>query len=129
MRSRIEPWNKPSKACAKFDKVQWNKSRTTFRKFRKAVDGHLLQADAGYLIDPVFLTEYEFQKDNQQHLEYLKSDEYWVQYEVPFALAKIDRKYLYVNVKIPPKWYSVLGGGSCYVADSIPFYFRPRQDR
>ena len=36
-------------------------------------------------------------------------------------------QYRYVTAKIPTKWYSVPGGGSCYVADSIPFDFRLRQ--
>jgi hypothetical protein len=37
------------------------------------------------------------------------------------------RVYTYVIVKIPPKWYSVPGGGPSYVADSILQRYPQRQ--
>jgi hypothetical protein len=71
-RSNHEPWNRPSKARSKFnEKVTWNGSRITFREYRKAIEGHLLQADAGYLIDPKFLSDYAFQKSHNAHMDQL----------------------------------------------------------
>jgi hypothetical protein len=95
-RSRLEPWNRPAKARSKFnEKITWNGTRASFREYRKAIEGHLLQADAGYLIDPDFLMAYEVHKADQQHMEYLKSDKFWSKHEVPFAQARSDKQYLY----------------------------------
>jgi hypothetical protein len=53
-RSRLEQWTKPAKAHVTSltkKKSTWNETRASFREYRKAIEGHLLQADAGYLID------------------------------------------------------------------------------
>ena len=85
--------------------------------------------DAGYLLDKEFQKTYKVHKAQRTHMEYLKCDEFWLKFGEPFARAESDKQYLYVIMKIPPERYSVPGGGSCYVADSIPFDYTRRQDR
>ena len=59
MRTILAPWDKPEKARSKFaEKDIWNGTRATFRVYRKMIEGHLLQVNAGYLIDSEFLTEW-----------------------------------------------------------------------
>ena len=63
-RSRFvsEPWNRPEKMKNMLnDKVRWNGHRKTFGEYRKTIEGHLLQMNAGYLIKSEFLAEYETQ--------------------------------------------------------------------
>jgi hypothetical protein len=94
-RSHHEPWNRPSKARSKFnEKITWNGSRITFHECRKATEEHLLQADAGCLIDPKFLLDCAFQKSRNAHMEHLKSDEFWTNCGTPFAQAKSDKQPL-----------------------------------
>jgi hypothetical protein len=96
LRSRLEPWDKPEKARNKFtDKTTWNGTRATFREYRKMIEGHLLQVNAGYLIDPEFLAEYEVQKATGEHMTFLTSETFWYKYNVPFLQAKSDKQYLY----------------------------------
>jgi hypothetical protein len=118
-RSRLEPWNRPARTRSKFsDKVTWTGSRTTFREYRQAIEGHLLQAGAGYLIDPDFLEEYELHKATHQHMDYLKSDDFWVRYEVPFEQAKNDKSYL----------YGILVGSGRKAANMVILKNKPDQD-
>ena len=60
---------KPCKLRPKFEKVQWDGMHSFFRTFRKAIEGHLLQVGAGYLIDQSFIELYAKLGKN-----YLKSD-------------------------------------------------------
>ena len=95
-RSRLEPWNKPQKTRSKFsEKISWNGRRDTFREYRKTIEGHLLQVDAGYLTDTDFLTEYEIHRADNQHMEYLTSETFWSKHGVSFLQAKSDKQYLY----------------------------------
>ena len=95
-RSRLEPWNKPQKTRSKFsEKISWNGRRDTFREYRKTIEGHLLQVDAGYLTDTDFLTEYEIHRADNQHMEYLTSEAFWSKHGVSFLQAKCDKQYLY----------------------------------
>jgi hypothetical protein len=59
------------------------------------MEGHLLLADAGHLIDPKFLSDHAFQKSHNAHMEYLQSDEFWTNYGIPFAQAKSDKQHLH----------------------------------
>ncbi len=95
-RTGSEPWNKPMKVRNKVsDKINWNGTRATFRMFRKAIEGHLLQVNAGYLIDPQFLDKYYSQYRKGLCVEYLESEPFWNDYEVPYEQARSDRQYLY----------------------------------
>ena len=91
-----EPWNKPEKVRSKInEKVVWNGSRATFREYRKSIEGHLLQVNAGYLIDTNFLTDYMEHQAVGQHRDYLNSEAFWAEHNVSFAQAKSDKQYLY----------------------------------
>src|SRR5687768_9081015 len=63
---------------------------STFRHFKQAIEGHLLIAGAGYLINPIFIDIYK-----QLGTDYLKSDVFWSLYKVSYAQALYDRNYLY----------------------------------
>ena len=73
---------KPAKMTAKFGSVKWDGMSSTFRIFRKALEGHLLQVGAGYLTQPAFMQIYKELKTN-----FLKSDVFWNLYKVSFAQA------------------------------------------
>jgi hypothetical protein len=95
-RSRLEPWNKPEKTRSLFNgKLSWDGTRDRFREYRRTIEGHLLQVNAGYLIDNDFQTEYEMHRASNQHMEYLTSDTFWSKHGVSFAQAKSDKHYLY----------------------------------
>ena len=97
-----EPWNKPEKIRSKIsEKISWNGSRSTFREYRKTIEGHLLQVNAGYLVNDDFLQDYELQRAVSQHYEYLSSEAFWQKYHIPFAQAQTDRQYLYGILVIP----------------------------
>ena len=51
-RSALVPWDRPAKARKDFNgKVTWGSTHASFREYRKAIVGHLLTVDAGYLLD------------------------------------------------------------------------------
>src|SRR5687767_15075011 len=61
-----------AKVRPKFDKISWGGMSSTFAKFRKILEGHLIQVGAGYLIEPRFLKVYLL-----FGVEYFKSDQFW----------------------------------------------------
>ena len=63
---------------------------STFRAFKKAVEGHLLQVGAGYLTNPTFLDMYKRLGE-----DCLKCDAFWKMFKVSYAQAVYDRNYLY----------------------------------
>ena len=95
-RSPAEPWNRPAKPRSKInEKISWNGKRSAFREFRKAVEGHLLQVNAGYLIDIEFLATYATHHAAGTQMTFLSSAPFWEQYNVPFEQSKTDKQYLY----------------------------------
>ena len=62
----------------------------TFRQFKRAIEGHLIQVGAGYLIQPAFVITYE-----EAGLSYLSSLAFWDIYKIPIHKATFDRQYLY----------------------------------
>ena len=72
------------------DKITWDGHLSTFKSFSKVVDGHLLQVNAGYLINPAFMTNY-----SSHGMDYVKTDEFWTTFEVPVPQVAADAKYLY----------------------------------
>ena len=91
-RSSKEPWMRPAQSRAKInDKVSWDGLQQSFRAYKKTLYGHLIQVNAGYLINPQFLKQYE---TNQGQL-FLQTHAFWNQYQIPFAQAKADCSYLY----------------------------------
>ena len=63
---------------------------STFRVFSSLLEGHLMQAGAGYMIDTTFLDIYK-----KLGAEHLKSDTFWKLHKIPFAQATYDKEYLY----------------------------------
>ena len=55
-----------AKIRPKFKKITWNGMSSTFRAFGAALEGHLMQVGAGYLIDKIFLEIYK--KLGTEHL-------------------------------------------------------------
>lgn len=82
---------KGAKCRAKYDSLKWDGFNTTFRTFKRAIEGHLLQVGAGYMTHYAFLIAYEMDKD-----EYLKSNEFWNMYKISPAQALYDKQYLFV---------------------------------
>ena len=79
-----------AKIRPKFKKVSWNGLNSTFRLFKRTVEGHLLQVGAGYLTNPTFLDMYEKLGE-----DCLKSDVFWKMFKVSYPQAVSDRSYLY----------------------------------
>ena len=63
---------------------------STFRPFKRELEGHLLQVGAGYLFNPTFLTMYK-----ELGSEVFKSNEFWNMFKIPLAQAVYDRHYLF----------------------------------
>ena len=80
----------PAKARTKFEKISWNGMHTSFRPFRRAVEGHLLQVGAGYLASNKFVEAYKILGE-----EYLKTDKFWNTYKISYPQALYDTRYLY----------------------------------
>ena len=80
----------PAKVRTKFDKISWDGMHTTFRPFRRAVEGHLLQVGAGYLASNNFVEAYKILGE-----EYLKTDKFWNTYKISYPQALYDMRYLY----------------------------------
>ncbi|HEY9710892.1 MAG TPA: hypothetical protein V6D48_21980, partial [Oculatellaceae cyanobacterium] len=76
------------------DKIQWDGQCSTFRPYRDAIKGHLIQNGAGYLVNPSFHQSYV--KYSKQDKDYLESEDFRVTYpEVSAPQARLDRSYLY----------------------------------
>ena len=76
---------KPYKLRPKFEKVKWNGMHLSFRTFKKALEGHLLQVGAGYLADDSFITLYA-----ELGKEYLKSSAFWKIHQISTPQAYYD---------------------------------------
>jgi hypothetical protein len=81
---------KQYKVQPKIDKVTWDRFNFTFWTFCHAIEGHLYQAGAGYLVDQHFIHTY--QKLGEQ---YIKSDIFWKLYKISLPQALYDTEYLY----------------------------------
>ena len=81
---------KPYKARPQFNTVKWEGMSATFRHFKRAIEGHLIQVGAGYLIQPAFVINYE-----EAGLTYLSSLAFWDIYKISIQQAHFDRQYLY----------------------------------
>ena len=81
---------KSYKQISKFNKAKWDGMSSSFRAFKKAVEGHLLQVGAGYLTDPSFVQVYL-----QLGHDYLKSDIFQKKHQVSYPQAIFDREHLY----------------------------------
>ena len=81
---------KPPKNRPKCEKVKWDGLLSSFKKFRKEIEAHLLQVKAGYMTDDSFLQMYcKLGKD------FLKSDVFWKLYQVSTPQAYADCQYLF----------------------------------
>ena len=88
---RRTPWSaeaKPRKPLN--DRVTWNGHAETFRVFKRTIEGHLIQCQAGYLVHGVFINNYFTHGE-----DYLNSMEFWNDFSVPFRQAKADREWLF----------------------------------
>ena len=68
---------KPAKWRTKCDKIKWDGLPSSFKKFRKEIEGHLLQVGAGYIIEDVFMDMYK-----KIGMDYLKSGFFWKIHQV-----------------------------------------------
>ena len=76
------------------DKVYWNGMRSSFSKFEKLVDGHLLQVGLNYLLDTHFQTMYM-----EKGTAYYTSKEFQSKYDTTEEQATWDRQYMYGILK------------------------------
>jgi len=76
------------------EKILWDAQVNTFRHYKNAITGHLLQVGAGYLVHHDFQTSYL--KYLANGTDYLDSEDYAISYpDISMAQAKLDRTYLY----------------------------------
>ena len=76
------------------EKIQWDGQCSSFRPYKLAITGHLLQVGAAYLVDTAFHMSYMkyFKAGN----DYLESEDFHVMYpDITIKQARIDRTYLY----------------------------------
>jgi hypothetical protein len=76
------------------EKILWDGQCSTFRPYKLAITGHLLQVGAGYLVDSNFHQSYTtYAKVGD---DYLESEAFRVKYpDISLAQARLDRTYLY----------------------------------
>src|SRR5687768_18554373 len=74
-----------AKIRPKFEKITWNGMSSTFRAFGAALEGHLMQVGAGYLIDTTIIDIYK-----KLGAEHLNSDTFWQLHKIPLAQAIYD---------------------------------------
>lgn len=76
------------------DRLQWNGQYSSFRTYKLAIIGHLLQNGGGYLVNQTFHISYH--KYAKQGENYLESEDFRMNYpDITTMQAKIDRSYLY----------------------------------
>jgi len=91
------PHLKDAKARAKLsEKIIWNGYSDTFLSFRRAIEGHLLQVNAGYMIDPVFLDFYTL-NPTKYHYEptFHKTCDVWRYFQQSCHQIRYDSEYFY----------------------------------
>lgn len=81
---------KPAKQRPKCEKVKWDGLPSSFKRFRKEIEGHLLQVGAGYFTDNTFMQMYL-----KLGTEYFKSGVFWKLCQVSTPQAYQDCQYLY----------------------------------
>ena len=81
---------KPAKWRTKCDKIKWDGLPSSFKKFRREIEGHLLQVGAGYIIEDAFMDMYK-----KIGMDYLKSGVFWKMHQISTPQAYEDRNYLY----------------------------------
>ena len=70
--------------------------RDTFPPYKMAIEGHLFQVNAGYLLDHYFLYQYDlWMATYAAPSSYLTSQDFWDHFGVSFPQAIADRTYLY----------------------------------
>ena len=62
---------KGAKCRAKYDSLKWDGLSMTFRTFKRAIEGHLIQVGAGYMAHSAFIIAYEESVD-----DYLQSNDF-----------------------------------------------------
>lgn len=90
--SRSRQKAKPRSSLSK--KIQWDGQCSSFRPYKLAVIGHLLQNGGNYLVEHAFHASYlKYSKIGE---DYLESEDFRVTYpDVTIKQAKVDRMYLY----------------------------------
>src|SRR5687768_10834574 len=75
-------------------KIQWDGQCSSFRPYKLAVTGHLLQNGGSYLVDHAFHASYT--KYAKLREDYLESEDFRITYpDITIKQARIDRLYLY----------------------------------
>ena len=76
---------KPAKHWPISDKIKWDGLPSSFKKFRKEVEGYLLQTGAGYITEDPFMNVYL-----RMGMEYFKTKNFWQLYQVSTPQAYSD---------------------------------------
>jgi hypothetical protein len=89
-RSRREP----KVRSALSEKVQWDGQCSSFRTYKLAITGHLMQVGAAYMVNQAF--HYSYMKYLHLDQDYLESEDFRIGYpDVGLRQARLDRTYLY----------------------------------
>ena len=76
------------------EKVQWDGQCSSFRQYKLAITGHLLQVGAAYMVDSSFHMSYS--KYAKLGSDYLESEDFRLTYpDITLKQARLDRTYLY----------------------------------
>src|SRR5687768_14459010 len=81
---------KPAKWRTKCDKIKWDGLPSSFKKFRRELEGHLSQVGASYMIEDSFIEMY-----TKIGIDYLKSGIFWIIHQILTPQAYEDRNYLF----------------------------------
>ena len=74
----------------------WNGTGDSFLAYRKGIEGHLLQAGPGYLLDEHFLAYYIQDPIKYQYpVSYHNGDEVWRAHQVSCEQIKYDKEFFY----------------------------------
>ena len=81
---------KPAKWRTKCDKIKWDGLPSSFKKFRRELEGHLLQVGASYMIEDSFIEMY-----TKVGIDYLKSNIFWKLHQISTPQAYEYCHYLF----------------------------------
>jgi hypothetical protein len=89
--------HKPPKPRAKLnEKVYWDGYGESFLTFRRAIEGHLLQVGAGYLLDTHFLYHYKLNPSAcQVEQTYHHTSDIWLYHKQSCHQIRYDTEYFY----------------------------------